>query len=371
MLDHVVRQQVELAPTAEESTGVFYLPRSNAAGKSSGVFDSSSNEGNGPSLNDALEMGPNLFPEVLATLLRFREQPVAIIGGIQQVFLHLSLDRNVRDLRNFLWYRIFQDDEGNHYTTNEVVTHRFTRLPFVITCSPFLLSVTVRELATMCREKCPKAAPPIDSHLFMDDFLAGVADGNKAIGIYYELTAMMKTIKLPMGKWATSFEELKEIWKPYGQEIQKTTQALGVDWHAESDTLSVDVRDISDKTTKGPATKKQLLETTTRFYGPVGLFSPVSAIGKILFQETWCRGLQWEGFLFHDIGARWHAWINSLPLLSSIHIPRRMKTSNGRDTQMHVFCDASETAYGAVLYARSTTREGISVRLACSKNLLQ
>jgi hypothetical protein len=36
--------------------------------------------------------------------------------------------------------------------------------------------------------------------MFMDDFLAGVADGNEAIGIYYELTALMKTIKLPVAK---------------------------------------------------------------------------------------------------------------------------------------------------------------------------
>ena len=81
------------------------------------VFDASSNECNGPSLNDALEMCPSLLPEVLATVLRFCEQPVAIIGDIQQVFLQLSLDRIDRDLRRFFWYRIFQDNEGNHYTT--------------------------------------------------------------------------------------------------------------------------------------------------------------------------------------------------------------------------------------------------------------
>jgi hypothetical protein len=58
--------------------------------------------------------------------------------------------------------------------------------------------------------------------------------------------------------------------------------------------------------------------------------------------------MQWAEILPHDTGARWHAWINSLPLLSDIDIPRLMGTSNGHDTQMHAFCDASERAYGAV-----------------------
>jgi len=350
MLDHVVKEQVELAPTKENSTGVFYLPhhavKKERRGKTNGtiVFDPSSSEGNSPSLNDVLEMGPNILPEVLATLLRFRGHPVAIIGDIQQAFLQLSLDRKDRDLTRFLWYRISQDDNGNRYTTNEVVTYRFTLLPFSLTCSPFLLSATDRELATMCREGYPKAAPLAANNRFMDDFVAGAEDGNGAISIYYELGALMKTIKLPMAKWATSCEELKEIWKAECQEIQRAMLALGVDWNTESDTLSVDPTDILDKTAQGPATKRQLLQTTARFYGPLGLFSPASAIANILFQETCCRGMQWEEILPHDIGACWHAWINSLPLLADIGIPRWMVTSNGHDTQIHVFCDASERA---------------------------
>ena len=90
----------------------------------------------------------------------------------------MSLEREDRDLTRFLWYRISQDDKCKHYTTSEVVTYRFTRLSFGLTCSPFLLSATVRELALRSKEVYPKAAPLIDTNMFMDDFIAGAEDGN-------------------------------------------------------------------------------------------------------------------------------------------------------------------------------------------------
>jgi len=105
ILDHVMKEQVELAPTTENSTGVFYLPHHAVKQERRGKikwridFDASSGEGNSPSLNDVFEMGPNLLPEVLATLLRFRGHPVAVIGDIQEAFHQLSLDRRDRDLK--------------------------------------------------------------------------------------------------------------------------------------------------------------------------------------------------------------------------------------------------------------------------------
>jgi len=51
------------------------------------------------------------------------------------------------------------------------------------------------------RDDYPTAAPLVDTCMFMDDFVAGMEDGNGAISLYYELTSLMKTIKLPMAKW--------------------------------------------------------------------------------------------------------------------------------------------------------------------------
>jgi hypothetical protein len=132
MLNYVVKQHVEIAPTREESNRLFYLPHHLVKEERRGkikwrrVFDTSSREGNSPSLKDVLEMGPNLLPDVLTALLRFRKHPVAVNGDIQQAFLLLSLDQKDRDFAMFLWYRTSQDGKGGYYTTDEVVTYRFT-----------------------------------------------------------------------------------------------------------------------------------------------------------------------------------------------------------------------------------------------------
>jgi hypothetical protein len=92
MLDYIRKLQVEIAPPEEEAIGMYYLPHHAVKKEKVGdakwriVFDGSFHEDHAPSLNDALEMSPNLLPEILATLLLFRLYPVGIIGDISQAF---------------------------------------------------------------------------------------------------------------------------------------------------------------------------------------------------------------------------------------------------------------------------------------------
>jgi hypothetical protein len=66
----------------------------------------------------------------------------------------------------------------------------------------------------------------------MDDFVAGIQEGNGAIRLYYVLISLAKTIKINMAEWATNIEQLIAISKAECQEIQGTTEALGIDWNA-------------------------------------------------------------------------------------------------------------------------------------------
>ena len=149
----------------EDSTTAFYLPHKAVKKVKRGrtkwmiVFDATYHESNATSPNEVLEMGPNFLPEILAILLRFRLHHSAIVGDITQAFLQLVLDKEDRDLTRFFRYRTTTDGEGRYHTIDEVTTYRLTRLPFGLTCSPFLLSATLGEHAERYKATFPAAAP--------------------------------------------------------------------------------------------------------------------------------------------------------------------------------------------------------------------
>jgi hypothetical protein len=166
------------------------------------------------------------------------------------------------------------------------------------------------------------SAALVDSNTFIDNVAAGANDSNGAIIIYYKLTALMRKISLPMGKSASNSQPLKNIWRASGLEPKPITQVLGVMWDNVRDTLFMYYRDVTDKAQEGPTTKKQLLQATSRFSDPLGLKSPVLITGNLIFQNSWCRGVEWDNLLSDDLGTRWRNCITILHQLLDIHIPR-------------------------------------------------
>jgi len=61
-------------------------------------------------------------------------------------------------------------------------------------------------------------------------------------------------------------------------DFKEITQTLGIDWDTKSDTFLMDPHVIG-KYDEGPTTKRQVLQAIVRFYGPLGLLTPVSVIG--------------------------------------------------------------------------------------------
>ncbi|GFR29670.1 integrase catalytic domain-containing protein [Trichonephila clavata] len=104
MQDYIDKKQVEaVLKDTQNEVRLFYLPHhavkkiTNEGIKWRIVFDASSHSPGHPSLNDALEAGPNLLPDILAMLLRFRLSKIAITSDGSQAFLQLILADEDRD----------------------------------------------------------------------------------------------------------------------------------------------------------------------------------------------------------------------------------------------------------------------------------
>jgi hypothetical protein len=107
-----------------------------------------------------------------------------------------------------------------------------------------------------------------------------------------------------MRKWASYSEPIRDIWRPSCTERADLAQHLGVNWDTQTDTLFIEHRDVIEEAQEGPLTKRRLLQALSRFYDPMGLMSPVLITGKLIFQETWCRGVGWHEILPDDLEKR-------------------------------------------------------------------
>ena len=82
---------------------------------------------------------------------------------------------------------------------------------------------------------------------------------------------------------------------------------------------------------------------------------PFTLPAKVLLQDLCRKGLGWDDEIPSDYLSRWLAWLDDLRKLSEFSVNRCIKHPDfGRivSSQIHHFCDASQSAYEAVSYLR-------------------
>ena len=131
---------------------------------------------------------------------------------------------------------------------------------------------------------------------------------------------------------------------------------MGFSGDSESDTFSIQIKE------KEPVcTKRGVLSLMSSVYDPLGLVGPCILRAKMIFQDECRRGKGWDEPLSEDNKQRWLNWLRDLSELRHFKIERCLLPSNPDqvvEIELHHFCDASETAYGAVSYLRVVDKGG-------------
>lgn len=107
-----------------------------------------------------------------------------------------------------------------------------------------------------------------------------------------------------------------------------------------------------------------------RVFDPLGILAPLVVTGRIMFQNAWRKGLEWDEELSQKDSAAWRLWFQDLFGVAELRIPRCycLADCEVNHCELHIFSDASESAFAAVAYWRFVLKDGdVKLALVCSK----
>ena len=355
------------------------------------VYDASSKAAGEVSLNECLHSGPNLIPLIFDVLLRFRMQKVALIGDMEKAFLQISIDPEQRDLLRFLWM------EDANLDNPKIAKFRFARLPFGLTCSPFILNATIRYHLKRYEESDPKFVCNVVRSLYVDDYACAFASEDEAFEVYEKLKRCFKEGGFNMRKWASNDQGLlnrihqsekvftfaekltvldSNVSKTEENSIKtnedKESNVLGIAWNQKSDTFKFDLTNVFNSTARELITKRHILSSIARIYDPLGLLCPAMLPLKQLFQDVCKLKVNWDSQLPEEFCQRWCDISRDLSANPTIQIERcimgHLGSNDALSLEIHGFADASKSAYGAVVYLRINTNKDSIVKLIAAKS---
>ncbi|XP_062712504.1 uncharacterized protein LOC134289861 [Aedes albopictus] len=361
-----IREYLELGhmePVPKEEIDIpverrYYLPH-HAVVKSDSVttklrvvFDGSCKSSSGISLNDKLLVGPNVNEDLTVVLTRFRTYAVAFMADAEKMYRQVKVAKDDIDFQRIVW-RNSPDDPIEHY--------RLLTVTYGTACASYLAIASLRQAARDNQAEHPVAAERVIKNSYVDDFLSGADTQEEAVKLKEDIIKITSSAGFNLRKWASNDPQLVVTNSDRNQEevpLQLSAEAnpvkaLGILWLPRMDTFAFKVNLDTSK----PNTKRQLLSDAARLFDPLGWIAPVTVRIKILFQALWLHDVQWDDPLPATLNEEWTKIKEDLNRIEDIKLPRWISNHGGK-IELHGFADASEAAYAAVVYSRTTDNEG-------------
>ena len=340
----------------------WYLPHHgvihpNKPGKVRICFDAAS-KFKGKSLNDYLITGPDLLNNLVGILIRFRENPIAIVADIEAMYHQINLVESDTDSVRFLWKENLHDETPP--ITLKMLVHSFGEKDSPC-AALFALQKIARDNQHLYNNNVIQT---VLENFYMDDLIKSVKDTREAIQLSNDLIKLLKLGGFKLTKFNSNSSDVlnllpealkaKQVQKEMDFDDEATNRTLGIKWNIKRDCF---VFSTSQK--KVTPTKRNILSITSSIFDPLGFLVPFIVNAKILLQEIWRTKCDWDDPVSASLQDSWKVWLKQLPDLSSIQIQR---CYNGNEKivekELHVFCDASELAYAAAAYIRTKNHEG-------------
>ncbi|XP_055928199.1 uncharacterized protein LOC129959405 [Argiope bruennichi] len=253
------------------------------------VFDASSKGKDALSLNDCLESGPNLNPDLLEILLRFRLNKIAFSADIQRAFLEVGIAEEDRQFLKFLWIK--GDCLNLGFSPHNIETFQYKRVNFGVKCSPFLLAAVIKLHLEQFESEYEEACKML-SYLYVDDLAAGTSSVSEAIKLSKEMIYILNQASMNLRRWATNSPILNEAWKQANVDRRETSEELsvplkilGLIWDNINDKFTIDIHQIS-KMKDSNLSKRLILSICGMLFDPLGMITSFTVRMKLLLQNA-------------------------------------------------------------------------------------
>ncbi|XP_022798022.1 uncharacterized protein LOC111336233, partial [Stylophora pistillata] len=270
----------------------------------------------GQSLNDKIYTGPDLLSSLFGVFLRFCEGRIALAADVKEMYHMLRLPDHDKPAMRFLWRDSLREEPS---------VYQFERTVFGEVSAPSRANYTMRRNTDENGRDLPLGVKAVYKHFYMDDGLPSNV-----------LATILEQDRSPR------FLELSEDKLP-------TERTLGVIWDAQEDML----RFTGLKGDPG-TTKRKILSQAFSVWDPRGLLLPFTIRSKIILQNLNRVKYGWDDELKEVDLQEWCEWHREVEKFDKVRTPRTLLQEQKpiRETAVHVFCDASQDAYGACAYLR-------------------
>lgn len=326
------------------------------------VFDASAPTTSGKSLNDLQLIGPAIQGDLISILLRFRQHKYVVCADVTKMFRNCLVERSQRNLQMILW----RDDPSK-----QLGIYQLNTVTYGTASAPFL---SVRCLKQLGMESSnPDVQRVVRDDFYVDDLLTGNNNKASLLKLCDDIRDALQSGCFPLQKWMFNFRrendggdddysnQSKEI--KYNESVNSKT--LGLGWNNISDEFYFNTQFQNDDK---PVTKRSILSNVSQIFDPLGLLSPTIIVAKVLLQQLWLLKIGWDDAVPCSVARTWNRFVISLQYLNNVRIPRHAIGNQPSYVELHVFSDASQTAYGACVYVRTVNEDKtLSVRLLTSK----
>jgi len=184
---------------------------------------------------------------------------------------------------------------------------------------------------------------------------------DKQLSCTKEAKTLFQSAFINLREWASNSTEFLQNIPEYDRGGAETTKVSGTSWNLTADTIFINgSHNISSEVT----TKRDALQSVSRMYDPLGLFSPATLNAKLFIQERWKQEKDWDETFSQSHQQEWNKIYESLTPLSSQPFPQYREREEPK-----LFCliDASAKAYSTAVYLYSSVNRKATVNLVFSK----